>query len=144
MRHRFYQLLLRVHPASTRVEHAREMERAFAALCDEQRGSVRGVAAVWFHEAVDVVRSGLRERRGSGSLIPPDPPRARRLGRLCEGLIADLRLAMRGLLGQPMFSVVAVATLALGIGATTAVFSLIDATLLRPLEGVAEPASPID
>ena len=46
MTNRFYQLLLKAHPAPMRAEYAREMEFAFAALCNEQRGSIRGLAAV--------------------------------------------------------------------------------------------------
>ena len=45
----------------------------------------------------------------------------------------DLRLAFRTLQSRPAFSAIVVATLALGIGATTAMFSLIDAALLRSL-----------
>ena len=46
-------------------------------------------------------------------------------------MFADLRHALRGLAGRPGFTVVAVLTLALAIGATTAIFSVVDGVLLR-------------
>ncbi len=56
-----------------------------------------------------------------------------RISRWLEELRHDVRFAIRQLKSSPAFTVVAVFTLALGLGANSAIFALVDATLLRPL-----------
>ena len=56
-----------------------------------------------------------------------------RMGQLIETAWRDVRLGVRALVHSPVFSIVTVLSLALGIGANTAIFSVVNGLLLRPL-----------
>ncbi len=56
-----------------------------------------------------------------------------------DGLTRDVRYGLRVLRRAPVMSLLAVVSVALGIGANTAVFSLLNSLLLRPISGVRAP-----
>lgn len=56
-----------------------------------------------------------------------------------DSLFADLRFALRSIIRRPGFALAAVVSLGLGLAATTAVFSVVNATLFKPVAGVTRP-----
>jgi putative ABC transport system permease protein len=83
-------------------------------------------------EAEESGRPGARRAFGNTTLVKEDV-RAAWGARPHEHLLRDARFALRQLRRNPAFSAIAIATLALGIGGVTAMFSAFDAILIRPL-----------
>jgi predicted permease len=108
---RFYSLLLHLYPASFRNEYGDEMRSVFARRRRDVQGL--GVAVLWL--------STIGEIAGNAAAVHADILRQ------------DLSYTVRVLRRSPGFAITAIAVVALGIGATTAAFSVTDFVLIRPL-----------
>lgn len=86
----------------------------------------------WYRrQAMHSIGPNLRRRfRRHGAVTDPDSPSR---GTLMTSLLQDLRFGWRSLRRRPLVTLVATASLVVGLGATLVVFTLINAALLRPL-----------
>src|SRR6266403_3668386 len=75
-------------------------------------------------------RKSARERIGSKA---SRTRRGEREGRTMQGFVFDLRQSIRGFVREPGFTALAVLALAVGVGSSTAMFSVVDTALLRAL-----------
>ena len=107
-----YRWLLRLYPASFRNEYGREMATVFARERRDTRTAL-GMAALWLRVIADTCVNAA--------------------GIHWDIFRQDLRYTLRTLRRTPAFALTAVTVVALGIGATTAAFSLADFVLIRPL-----------
>ena len=132
---RAFRWLLRTFPRRFRDAYGDDMSADFAQRLGAARLKGRRHALrFWLRTAPNLAASGLAERRRSSFVAAASGAHApRKRGRLMSGWTQDLRFALRRLRHEPGYAGFVTLTLALGIGANVAVFSVVDGVLLRSL-----------
>jgi putative ABC transport system permease protein len=130
---RWFRRWLWLYPPAFRRRYGDDMTACFLERYAEDTGSRHMPPRnVWRRAIVNVVRMAAIEWRRS-SLTRGSRPLALRGDSIMETLWHDLRYAARSLRRQPAYAWFVVLTLAVGIGASTGVFSVVNGVLLRPL-----------
>jgi putative ABC transport system permease protein len=127
-----FNLLLRFFPRAFRDSFGDEMRCLFA---DQWRTArhrgLRAMAILWLRTAAGMTTAAWRECREGRSRPPERLP-------LGETLVTDLRLTIRMLFARPLFTIIVIAAISLGVGGVATIFSGLNALVLRPLPGVAD------
>ena len=149
---RAFRLLLALFPPSFRAEFGDAMLEFFRDRLAGARAAygTKGVLDSWLAATqdalrqaplawLDVARTAMRAttRVARARLVrrPPGDPlhTARRRDWMLSTIVQDLRYGLRGIARSPAFSLVVVLTLALGLGANAAIYSVVRGVILKPL-----------
>ena len=122
-------LLIRLHPLAYRERFGEGVTQFCLDRVAAARAGGEATLRTWARVVADLSLSALVE--WGRELTEPR-------GVSMTAIIAEFAMALRGLRRNPAFTLASIATLALGIGAATAIYSVVDAVLLRPMP-YAEP-----
>lgn len=125
-----YRLSLRLLPAELRREFGGDMVQLFQDRLAETNGRGRGRSTIMAQALMDVAWQAIQA--WSRRIVEGTTTMTREVMNV-DGWMRDLSFGLRTLRRRPGFSVAAVVTLALGIGATVAIFTVVDGVLLSPL-----------
>jgi predicted permease len=142
MEEKLFRLMLRVFPRRFRHTYQDEMVELFLTRVERARvNGARSRLRLWTRTFVDLVASAAAVRaRGSSSTIgdtqfgmsPYETHGNDEGDGAMNAWLLDLRHAFRRLAHSPLFTLAAISILAVGIGANSAAFSIVDAALFRP------------
>ncbi len=126
-------LILRLYPSRFRKRFGEDVVATARHDIDESSShGALAVAATSAQAISDALTNAAAERRSDRAhrarFVAP-----KGLFMIRHGITEDLRYGFRALVKTPAFTIVAIGVLALAIGATTAIFSIVDAVVLRPL-----------
>ena len=136
-----YRMLLRAYPAQYRARFGGDMLDTF--VHDWARVRQLGAWSIvhfWIVTIAQAVWFGASERRGPANPAGAPMPS----NRFRFSLLPDVRYALRLLARSPLFALTSVVSLALGLAATTVIFNLSDAILLRQSPGVRDADRLVD
>jgi putative ABC transport system permease protein len=136
---RLYRWLIRLYPAEFRRRYGGRLVEAFIRQRSDHEAAGGGFVVFWASIVADVAVSAVRlrvgsiaERIGWSGGTGAERTRKRREPVMAT-ILSDVRYAWRGLFRNRSFAVAALSTITLAIAASTAVFSVVDVALIRPL-----------